>query len=62
MNSQENRLSHASVLMAGDADTKNFTSRMTIGHLMLAISEREEDSIAIQEIVATDFEEYREVN
>ena len=55
----------ASVLMAGMMlDTKNFTSRVTSRTFDVAsyLRTRGSDSIAIQEIVATDFEEYREVN
>ena len=55
----------ASVLMAGMMlDTKNFTSRVTSRTFDVAsyLRTRGSDSIAIQEIAATDFEEYREVN
>lgn len=66
-NSKKNRLSRmqASVLMAGMMlDTKNFTSRVTSRTFDVAsyLKTRGSDSIAIQEIAATDFEEYREVN
>lgn len=45
-------------------DTKNFTSRVTSRTFDVAsyLRTRGSDSIAIQEIAATDFEEYREVN
>ena len=55
----------ASVLMAGMMlDTKNFTSRVTSRTFDVAsyLRTRGSDSITIQEIAATDFEEYREVN
>ncbi|WP_173267082.1 DHH family phosphoesterase [Streptococcus sp. 714] len=66
-NSKKNRLSRmqASVLMAGMMlDTKNFTSRVTSRTFDVAsyLRTRGSDSIVIQEIAATDFEEYREVN
>ena len=66
-NSKKNRLSRmqASVLMAGMMlDTKNFTSRVTSRTFDVAsyLRTRGSDSIAIQEIAATDFEEYREVS
>ena len=66
-NSKKNRLSRmqASVLMAGMMlDTKNFTSRVTSRTFDVAsyLRTRGSDSIAIQEMTATDFEEYREVN
>ena len=66
-NSKKNRLSRmqASVLMAGMMlDTKNFTPRVTSRTFDVAsyLRTRGSDSIAIQEIAATDFEEYREVN
>ena len=66
-NSKKNRLSRmqASVLMAGMMlDTKNFTSRVTSRTFDVAsyLRTHGSDSIAIQEIAATDFEEYREVN
>ena len=66
-NSKKNRLSRmqASVLMGGMMlDTKNFTSRGTSRTFDVAsyLRTRGSDSIAIQEIAATDFEEYREVN
>jgi len=66
-NSKKNRLSRmqASVLMAGMMlDTKNFTSRVTSRTFDVAsyLRTRGSDSITIQEIAATDFEEYREVN
>ena len=55
----------ASILMAGMMlDTKNFTSRVTSRTFDVAsyLRTRGSDSITIQEIAATDFEEYREVN
>ena len=66
-NSKKNRLTRmqASVLMAGMMlDTKNFTSRVTSRTFDVAsyLRTRGSDSIAIQEIAATDFGEYREVN
>jgi len=66
-NSKKNRLTRmqASVLMAGMMlDTKNFTSRVTSRTFDVAsyLRTRGSDSIAIQEMAATDFEEYREVN
>lgn len=66
-NSKKNRLSRmqASVLMGGMMlDTKNFTSRVTSRTFDVAsyLRTRGSDSIAIQEIAATDFEEYRKVN
>ena len=66
-NSKKNRLSRmqASVLMAGMMlDTKNFTSRVTSRTFDVAsyLRTRGSDSIAIQEMAATDFEEYREIN
>ena len=66
-NSKKKRLSRmqASVLMGGIMlDTKNFTSRVTSRTFDVASYLRTlgSDSIAIQEIAATDFEEYREVN
>ena len=66
-NSRKSRLSRmqSSVLMAGMMlDTKNFTSRVTSRTFDVAsyLRTRGSDSIAIQEIAATDFEEYREVN
>ena len=66
-NSKKNRLTRmqASVLMAGMMlDTKNFTSRVTSRTFDVAsyLRTKGSDSIAIQEIAATDFEEYREVN
>lgn len=66
-NSKKNRLSRmqASVLMGGMMlDTKNFTSRVTSRTFDVAsyLRTRGSDTIAIQEIAATDFEEYREVN
>ena len=66
-NSKKNRLSRmqASVLMAGMMlDTKNFTSRVTSRTFDVAsyLRTRGSDSVTIQEIAATDFMEYREVN
>ena len=66
-NSKKNRLSHmqASVLMGGMMlDTKNFTTRVTSRTFDVAsyLRTRGSDSITIQEIAATDFDEYREVN
>ena len=66
-NSRTNRLSRmqASALMAGMMlDTKNFTSRVTSRTFDVAsyLRTRGSDSIAIQEITATGFEEYRRVN
>lgn len=66
-NSRTNRLSRmqASALMAGMMlDTKNFTSRVTSRTFDVAsyLRTRGSDSIAIQEITATGFEEYRSVN
>ena len=66
-NSKKNRLSHmqASVLMAGMMlDTKNFTSRVTSRTFDVAsyLRTRGSNSVTIQEIAATDFDEYREVN
>ena len=66
-NSKKNRLTRmqASVLMAGMMlDTKNFTSRVTSRTFDVAsyLRTRGSDSIAIQEMAATDFEEYREVH
>ena len=66
-NSKKNRLSHmqASVLMGGMMlDTKNFTTRVTSRTFDVAsyLRTRGSDSITIQEIGATDFDEYREVN
>ena len=66
-NSKKNRLSHmqASVLMGGMMlDTKNFTTRVTSRTFDVAsyLRTRGSDSVTIQEIGATDFDEYREVN
>ena len=66
-NSKKNRLSHmqASVLMGGMMlDTKNFTTRVTRRTFDVAsyLRTRGSDSVTIQEIAATDFDEYREVN
>ena len=66
-NSKKNRLSHmqASVLMAGMMlDTKNFTSRVTSRTFDVAsyLRTRGSNSVTIQEMAATDFDEYREVN
>ena len=66
-NSKKNRLSHmqASVLMGGMMlDTKNFTTRVTSRTFDVAsyLRTRGSDSVTIQEIAATDFDEYREVN
>ena len=66
-NSKKKRLSRiqASILMGGMMlDTKNFTSRVTSRTFDVAsyLRTRGSDSIVIQEIAATDFEEYRLVN
>lgn len=66
-NSKRARLSRiqASVLMGGMMlDTKNFTSRVTSRTFDVAsyLRTRGSDSIVIQELAATDFEEYRLVN
>ena len=66
-NSKKARLSRiqASVLMGGMMlDTKNFTSRVTSRTFDVAsyLRTRGSDSIVIQELAATDFEEYRLVN
>ena len=66
-NSKKARLSRiqASVLMGGIMlDTKNFTSRVTSRTFDVAsyLRTRGSDSIVIQELAATDFEEYRLVN
>ena len=66
-NSKKNRLSHmqASALMAGMMlDTKNFTSRVTSRTFDVAsyLRTRGSNSVTIQEMAATDFDEYREVN
>ena len=66
-NSKKNRLSHmqASVLMGGMMlDTKNFTTRVTSRTFDVAsyLRTRGSDRSTIQEIAATDFDEYREVN
>ena len=55
----------ASVLMAGMMlDTKNFTSRVTSRTFDVAsyLRTRGSDSVTIQDISATDFDEYRAVN
>lgn len=59
-----NRL-QASLLMAGMMlDTKNFTARVTSRTFDVAsyLRTRGSDSVEIQQIAATDFEEYRRVN
>lgn len=66
-NSKKSRLSRiqASVLMGGMMlDTKNFTSRVTSRTFDGAsyLRTRGSDSVVIQELAATDFEEYRLVN
>lgn len=66
-NSKKKRLSRiqASVLMGGIMlDTKNFTSRVTSRTFDVAsyLRTRGSDSVVIQDISATDFEEYRLVN
>lgn len=66
-NSKQSRLGkmQASVLMAGIMlDTKNFSSRVTSRTFDVAsyLRTRGSDSVAIQEISATDFDQYREVN
>ena len=66
-NSKKARLSRiqASVLMGGMMlDTKNFTSRVTSRTFDVAsyLRTRGSDSVVIQELAATDFEEYRLVN
>lgn len=66
-NSKKSRLSRmqASVLMVGMMlDTKNFTSRVTSRTFDVAsyLRTRGSDSVVIQELAATDFEEYRLVN
>lgn len=66
-NSKNHRLSkmQASLLMAGMMlDTKNFTSRVTSRTFDVAsyLRTRGSDTIVIQDILATDFEEYRAVN
>ena len=66
-NSKTKRLSkmQASVLMAGIMlDTKKFSSRVTSRTFDVAsyLRTRRSDSVAIQDISATDFDEYREVN
>lgn len=66
-NSKKNRLSkmQASVLMAGMMlDTKNFTSRVTSRTFDVAsyLRTRGSDSVTIQDISATDFDEYRAAN
>ena len=66
-NSKKTRLSRiqASLLMGGMMlDTKNFTSRVTSRTFDVAsyLRTRGSDSVVIQDISATDFEEYRLVN
>ena len=66
-NSKSKRLSkmQSSVLMAGIMlDTKRFSSRVTSRTFDVAsyLRTRGSDSVAIQDISATDFDEYREVN
>ena len=66
-NSKKARLSRiqSSVLMGGIMlDTKNFTSRVTSRTFDVAsyLRTRGSDSVVIQELAATDFEEYRLVN
>ena len=66
-NSKKSRLSRiqASVQMGGMMlDTKNFTSRVTSRTFDVAsyLRTRGSDSVVIQELAATDFEEYRLVN
>ena len=66
-NSKKSRLSRiqASILMGGMMlDTKNFTSRVTSRTFDVAsyLRTRGSDSVVIQELAATDFEEYRLVN
>ena len=66
-NYKKSRLSRmqASVLMGGMMlDTKNFTSRVTSRTFDVAsyLRTRGSDSVVIQELAATDFEEYRLVN
>lgn len=66
-NARKHRLSkvEASVLMAGIMlDTKNFSSRVTSRTFDVAsyLRTRGSDSVVIQEISATDFDEYRKVN
>ncbi|MBP2624138.1 DHH family phosphoesterase [Streptococcus oricebi] len=66
-NSKKNRLCkiQASILMAGMMlDTKNFTARVTSRTFDVAsyLRTRGSDSVAIQDISATDFDEYRSVN
>ncbi|MFM0777128.1 DHH family phosphoesterase [Streptococcus suis] len=59
-----NRL-QSSLLMAGVMlDTKNFTSRVTSRTFDVAsyLRTRGSDSLEIQQIAATDFEEYRQIN
>lgn len=65
--SKKNRLTkiQASVLMAGIMlDTKNFSARVTSRTFDVAsyLRSRGSDSVAIQEISAIQFDEYREVN
>lgn len=66
-NSKKNRLSRmqASCLMAGIMlDTKNFSARVTSRTFDVAsyLRTRGSDSVTIQDLAATDFEEYRAVN
>lgn len=66
-NSKQSRLSkmQSSTLMAGIMlDTKNFSARVTSRTFDVAsyLRTRGSDSVTIQEILATDFDEYREVN
>ena len=66
-NSKKNRLNkiQASLLMAGIMlDTKNFTSRVTSRTFDVAsyLRARGSDSVVIQDISSTNFEEYRAVN
>jgi len=66
-NSKKNRLNkiQASILMAGIMlDTKKFTSRVTSRTFDVAsyLRNRGSDSVVIQDISATNFEEYRAVN
>lgn len=66
-NSKKNRLSkmQASILMAGIMlDTKGFSSRVTSRTFDVAsyLRTRGSDSVVIQDISATNFEEYRAIN
>ncbi|KXT74309.1 Phosphoesterase, DHH family protein [Streptococcus sp. DD10] len=66
-NSKQSRLSkiQSSILMAGIMlDTKNFSSRVTSRTFDVAsyLRTRGSDSVLIQEISATDFDEYRAIN